>query len=215
LAAKLLTEFAVIVAGVLVALAADRWNQDRLDAQLEAVYLKRLIEDLTRDSLVAEWAVASVPGSMATRDSLLASVEGLHPLPADMVNAIDEAWNRPQLGEPPTWEELKASGRLSLLTDPETLSALSSYYAYRGRAITNMESAAIRGRSPFVDVIYQVGLVVIPAYPGAEEAFLAWPGMRQLLVGLGGYHSIVDYFSTGLISESGAALQRLRAQVEQ
>lgn len=39
---KLSTEFVVIVVGVLVALAADRWNQGRMDTAAEAEYIARL-----------------------------------------------------------------------------------------------------------------------------------------------------------------------------
>jgi hypothetical protein len=46
-------EFVVILLGVLVALAADRWNQSRLESLTEGLYLERLADDLRADSAIA------------------------------------------------------------------------------------------------------------------------------------------------------------------
>ena len=51
MARRLLLEFVVIVLGVLVALAADRWAQDRADRDLEAAYVQRLTNEIRGDSV--------------------------------------------------------------------------------------------------------------------------------------------------------------------
>lgn len=47
-------ELAVIVLGVLLALGADRWNQERTDRALAADYHTRLLEELVSDSIRLE-----------------------------------------------------------------------------------------------------------------------------------------------------------------
>ena len=209
LAARWLAEFTVIVVGVLVALAADRWNQARSDALLEAAYLDRLVFDIRGDSLRAAAAIDEIPSAYAARDSLIAAVEGRGALPVDMVEAIEHAWHTLAFTSPPTWEELKATGNLVLIRDPRARQALSDYYSRREGALRNLSSAELRGRYPFVDVIYQLGLVEIPPYPGAKEEFLAWPDMRRRLVGLGGHYDIMEFFALQLTEEAGTVLRAL------
>ena len=46
---RLAAEFTVIVLGVLVALAADRWRESQVSDELRVVYLENLLLDLAND----------------------------------------------------------------------------------------------------------------------------------------------------------------------
>lgn len=88
---KLSTEFIVIVAGVLVALAADRWNQGRIDVEAETEYIARLEAEIRRDGLRAEAFLAAGPSISDANRALMGLVEQSE-APADLVGAIVAAF---------------------------------------------------------------------------------------------------------------------------
>jgi hypothetical protein len=52
--AQVVIELALLIVGILVALAVDGWIQDRRDVRTEREYLERLQRDLDRDLAVLE-----------------------------------------------------------------------------------------------------------------------------------------------------------------
>ena len=90
---RLAGEFIVIVVGVLVALATDRWSQSLSAAEAERVYVERLMVDIRADSVEAEGFLTALPEAIAARDSLLSALEGEGPLPADLQAAVERASN--------------------------------------------------------------------------------------------------------------------------
>jgi hypothetical protein len=118
----LLLEMLVLVAGVLLALAADRWNQDRVDAIETARIVARLKSDTARN-------LAMFDESMPRMEGVLRDIKALHLAlqsgstaaadPAQIARAITN------IGVVPSYplvfaayDELVATGRLRQLADP-------------------------------------------------------------------------------------------------
>ena len=212
----------MIVAGVLIALAADRWNQGRLEASAEASYVERLELDIRDDSLRAELFLASGPAISAANAAmvdLLRTGEG----PADLVATIVTAFEELILPAPATWNDLQSTGALSLLRDPDTRLAVVSYYSARQEVALQVERTVRRGRDPFMDQLYPMGLFrpridrdgradcigETCFEPVPREVFASWPGMERLLAGLESGHGAQQVHARRLIAFSGVALSVL------
>jgi len=198
---RLVAEFIVVVLGVLLALAADRWNQGRADTVLEAAYMTRLIAEVRADSLQFEARLQQIPQNMAALDSLVGVLDG-SVTPANLLRTITRATPAFYLRPPSTWQELEATGSINILRDPGVREALSTYYGSqrvtRDRAFERVQD---RGREPLYDALYRLGLFqptlgedgkpLITVAEAAEKlvpdvaAFRNSPEMRDLLNGLG------------------------------
>lgn len=207
--ARLLGEFTVILVGVLAALAADRWNEARHEARTEDLYLERLASDLRRDSIEAASYLNDLPDARAARDSLLSAVEGSGTLPQDLRDAVFRAWLPALLPPVVTWTELNSSGSTVLISDIDERIAVAEYYAFRNEAETYLAAGERRGRDPFVDARYRIGVVETPPRDDAATSFLAWPGIREDLIGLGGHYWVMERYLTEVIGRASSTLQQL------
>jgi hypothetical protein len=134
-------EFLVVVLGVFVALAADRWQAASSARDMERAYLQRLrmeiAEDTTRLSLLITRA--------QQKQAALKELEG----------AMGAApWNAAALGQvirtsllsleqdfrTTTYEDLLSTGRWSLLRNPEMRDAIISYFEHIERYVPRIGS---------------------------------------------------------------------------
>jgi hypothetical protein len=130
-----LVELVVIVAGVMIALAADRWIAG-IDERAEArSYMSRLAEDLRKDTAaLADRARSSEERKQTALDMLLFAETG--DLPAGLEPELLlrhlalMATPGPGGADPvtETWEEMVSTGRVDLVEDVELRDALSYYY---------------------------------------------------------------------------------------
>ena len=124
-------ELVVIVVGVLIALAADRWMEDIREARDEGLYLNRIaadldltIEDIGRTlprierGLEAAQALSHAEASSLPTDSIVT----LH------IAAGQTGVGRSQIGSDVAFRELVSSGRLNLLGDVEVRTGISEFY---------------------------------------------------------------------------------------
>lgn len=134
---RISVEFLVIVAGVLVALAVDEWNDVRRARVQESVYLERLLDDLRMDTTTFS------PGSNggAERNAKIASLtallevaprsvleeEALRAVARDLAAATIGSW-----GSLPTmritYDELISTGSLGLIRDADVRRRIAVYY---------------------------------------------------------------------------------------
>lgn len=130
-----LAELIVIIAGVMIALAADRWIAG-IDEQAEArAYMSRLAEDLRKDTTaLAARAFSSDERNETALDMLLFAETGdlrvgLEPT-LFMRHLVLMATPAPAGPSPvtETWKEMAATGRIDLVSDVELRDALSFYY---------------------------------------------------------------------------------------
>lgn len=131
---KLGIEAVTIIVSILLAFAVEEWREERRDRDLEREYLTRLAEDL--DANVAE---ADIQGRAHARQ--VANARAVYPLvsrgdPTDLGNAIIVAasYNASPSAiaswVDDTFEELKSTGRLSLIRSTDIRQTLLAYYRF-------------------------------------------------------------------------------------
>lgn len=149
--ASYLSELVVIIVGVLVALAVDRWDGGRRDRALEAEYLQALVADLRSDSI--QFAQTYLP-ALAQKDSALALVAPVvrgAPFTGDTLAFLDAVGLGGRLGSTSifllarrtTFDELIATGNLGLIRSAELRAALVAFYAD-----VQVESSRLDARKP-------------------------------------------------------------------
>ncbi|MGI9626428.1 MAG: hypothetical protein ACR2QM_06300 [Longimicrobiales bacterium] len=195
-AARIAAEFSVIVVGVLVALAVDGWVQALDDSRLEREYLVRLEADLVLDS--ANIAAARIESGRA-HEGLMhfrSLWEARATLDADSI-VTTYLGARTVGGEPvaakSTFEELKATGNLRLLTSTSVREAVLDYHFFadeqRARLLTSRE----RGRERYWEAFWETGIMMGPgAQPTAEEMLgrlASVPDMESLVIRAMSYHA--------------------------
>lgn len=123
-----------MVAGVLIALSADRWVQALDDDARRRTQLGWIASDLQADSATLTAAIERERLRVAQTAYLLDTVAALEsPIPDDELARVvwvfsRVAWSTPANYSNSTWSEMVAAGELSLLGDPELRRDLSSYY---------------------------------------------------------------------------------------
>ncbi len=147
-------ELAVIVIGVLIALATDGWNDDRLERRTEATYLERLAADVRSDTATLAFVIRlseRKDAALQRVDRVLyqdqrASIDTLAFINDVVVGAVfASAWPFVTEG---TFEDLLATGNLALIRDTELRGQVSSYYLSAERT-----DERLRGRpSPYSDL---------------------------------------------------------------
>lgn len=125
-------EFVVIVVGVLMALWVDQLREARVNADLEVEYLESLVIDLDTDLAQFDSAEAWMRRSEAAAATVLALYEGSPPTEnvAELTAAVETAgWQFVPSIDRSTVDDLKSTGNLRLIRDPELRRAIASYYA--------------------------------------------------------------------------------------
>lgn len=133
---SVLRELVIIVAGVLIALAVDNWNDGRRDRALEAQYMTALASDLRSDSIALQETFLPL---LARKDSALTAIAPVvrgAPLKGDTLAFLDVAAlggllgtnNRITLARRATYDELIATGNLSLIRSQKLRTALVEHY---------------------------------------------------------------------------------------
>jgi len=128
---RLLGEFLVIVIGVLVALWVDQLREAQANAKLEVEYLQSLIVDLEADLTAFGETEAWMRRSEAAAATVLALYAGSPPTQNadDLVAAVETAgWQYVPSITRNTLDDLRSTGNLRLITDPDVRRAIAGYY---------------------------------------------------------------------------------------
>jgi hypothetical protein len=128
-------ELILITAGVLIALAANQWNNRRLERTEEHASLERLLADLETDAASIDAGLTI----LASKDLRLRRIQRVLTAPtlelqspadflADVAASSVYGWNqhRPRRT---TFDELVGSGRFDLIRNPDLRAQISDYYA--------------------------------------------------------------------------------------
>ena len=124
-------EFVVIVVGVLMALWVDQLREARVNAGLEIEYLESLLTDLEADLAQFDEAEAWMRRSEGNAAIVLALYEGSPPTDnlTDLVVAVETAgWQFVPSITRNTLDDLRSTGNLRLITDPNLRRAIAAYY---------------------------------------------------------------------------------------
>ena len=207
---RIAAELAVIIVGVLIALAADRWNQAREERVTEATYLGRFVAEIRDDSARASAYLDGRPSVIASLDSLVEFVDGGPPpgnLPSTTLAVASELTLNPAV----TWSEIQASRSLDAISDPVARAALTTYYGSRERQLLMWSRQDSRGRDPFFDAVYRIGVFDPDEAFGSAgsldlDAFRNSPGIRELLLAVGAGHYFQRQVANQLIRNANTAL---------
>jgi hypothetical protein len=129
----LLLEVMVVVLGVLLALAADRWNQDRLDAIETARIVVRLKSDTARNLAMFERELPAMESGLRDVESLYRALKAGTTANEDLaqieaaLTRIDVVPSYPLVFA--AYDELVATGRLRQLDDPALVDLLGNQRA--------------------------------------------------------------------------------------
>ena len=129
-----LGELVIIVAGVLIALAIDQWNSDRLERAEEQAAIAQLLEDLRLDISAFDFRLDRVTQkeeSLLRVRQDLASQETEDPANflQDVIFGADFGWNQGGATRA-TYNDLLGAGNLGIIRDPEVRFRISRYYEY-------------------------------------------------------------------------------------
>ncbi|HSL70715.1 MAG TPA: hypothetical protein VK864_10770 [Longimicrobiales bacterium] len=126
-------EIAIIVMGILIAIALDNCNDARNARRLESEYIARLTEDLRTDTMTfgfVDRALTRKVAALSHADSIInarAALGDTLTFLQDLINAANFSWNQPRV-RTTTFQELQSTGNLRLISDPEIRAMIVRYY---------------------------------------------------------------------------------------
>ncbi|MEJ2482120.1 MAG: hypothetical protein P8049_03130 [Gemmatimonadota bacterium] len=160
-------EIVVIVAGVLIALTIDSWWSAREDADRGRAYLVRIEEDLRADVGALETRLAYNAGVQRFLDAAEAHLVTGTMRDGSAWRTVVAYWHAsqiwPYVSTTRTYDEMRNSGDLGLIRDPDLRAALATYYSEsevsQGRWIFGLipeYRTQIRGLTPLTVQRYMI-----------------------------------------------------------
>ena len=153
----LLLELSVLIVGILLALAVDRWNQDRLDGIEAAQIIERLRSDTVRNLAMFEQTLPLMERDLSNVKALFRGLEagsiageGSTNIELAIAN-IDVVPSYPLVFA--GYDELVATGRLRQLDDPALVNMLANQRAEyeAAQAVVGYWRDGIQGASDALD----------------------------------------------------------------
>jgi hypothetical protein len=140
-------EFAVVVIGVVVGLAADGWRRDFDERRDEVSILQRLQADLIQDSVQLTFGRERLLEKLQPLGRL-AGLENVSEtsaaeIAADIAAASSYAWNVPSPNST-TFDELVSTGRLNVIRDASLRDGISRYYDAYADQISTIDARRTR-----------------------------------------------------------------------
>jgi len=153
----LLLELSVLIVGILLALAVDRWNQDRLDGIEAAQIIERLRSDTARNIAMFEQTLPLMERDLSNVKALFRALEAGSIAGEDSTNIelaiayIDVVPSYPLVFT--GYDELVATGRLRQLDDPALVDMLGNQRAEyeAAQAVVGYWRDGIQGASDSLD----------------------------------------------------------------
>ena len=126
-------EFVVVVAGVVVALQADNWNERRIERNRERMALERLLDESRETILYIGREFAWGETNLAAQREFLDVIFSAAPVPADTGNAQTGFFTLnmfPAMAPPrTTHDELASTGDIRLIRSVDVRRSIADYYA--------------------------------------------------------------------------------------
>lgn len=143
---RLLSEFVVIVVGVLVALAVDEWRDTRSDRALERQYLDRLQGDLAQTRIRLDTIRLQLAGAVRNADFVEPYLWGRTRLPGDTSTVVAALYRASRSLAPDlanslprtTFLELQSTGRIGLIRSIPIRTAVQEYYTEVNSTAVNL-----------------------------------------------------------------------------
>ncbi len=200
-------EFAIIVIGVLAALAVESWREDIADRELELEYLERLKNDFHEDAERITGAIGATTVQQRHIDIALTVLDDVdRGSEEDLLSvfmASRSIWSR-EIGA--TFQELFGTGRLRLVRNSELRIRLVDFYSWLSVAI--VAAPGLADRMPYREIVrgeIPPGLQLsIRSCGGAKARILALPDTNMV--------SACDFGANG--EEAAQILDRIRSNPE-
>ncbi len=127
-------ELLIVVIGVLIALAIDQWNDDRLERVEEVDAVARILANIQMDLQDFDFRLKAVGAKEESLLRVKTNLAGGVPNdPAaflrDIIGGADFGWNQ-GLARRSTYDNLLESGKLGIIADSSMRSQISDYYRY-------------------------------------------------------------------------------------
>ena len=131
-----LWELLIVVAGVLIAFAANDYWIERQERALEREYIERLLEDIKKDHTGAiDFLGTSSRRKLQALENVAPVSRGQAPFPEDLEEFFLEVAISGMSGISPaqwvtlnTWDDLNATGNFRLIQDPAIRDKLTNYH---------------------------------------------------------------------------------------
>lgn len=125
-------ELLIVIAGVLIALAIDQWNDDRLERLEELDAVARILVDVERDLRSADVVLKGIAEKekslLRVREALARDVQiESATFLTDIVGGANYGWNQ-RRARRSTYDNLIGSGKLGIISDQMIAYEISSYY---------------------------------------------------------------------------------------
>jgi len=131
---KLGAEGLIIILSILLAFAVEEWRDERSDRELEREYLTRVLDDLETNGARLQRQRRSDQTKVANARAVYALVNRGQMGGLSEKSAVLHSYFATPSGTPTwindTFEELKSTGRLSLIRSAEIRRELSAYYRF-------------------------------------------------------------------------------------
>ena len=149
-------ELLIIIIGVLVSLAIDQWNDDRVDRATERLAISRIRTDIQSDmedfELRSRILDIKEDSLLRVRRALeIGSANDAEALLIDIIDSANFGWNQ-GLAHRSTFDDLLGSGNLRIIQDPDIRLQIAEYY----RSSDDEHIRTEERETPYPDLTYRL-----------------------------------------------------------
>jgi len=161
-------ELLLVIAGILIALQIDNWNDERIEQIQIAEYARALVGDLGRDVVMAETIAAEIDLLITKIDALAdyvdgRSIEDMRNI--DLFYLMRRPYYRPYIWNRTTLEQVMSSGALRQMKNRDLAAKISAYQALTCHLDDDFEFDRAAGSKAFA----LAGQVVDMNYPDVDS----------------------------------------------
>lgn len=141
-------EIGIVIAGILIALQLDNWNQNRKAMAQADVWRAAIVEDLRSTQRNLEWRIAYYEQALAFAEASLPPLQHHEPLSAEqgwriVLGAFQAGQIMPFRVSGPTYREVQAAGALGSIGSRLAVTKVANFYE-----VTANDIEVISGGSP-------------------------------------------------------------------
>lgn len=166
-------EIFLVVFGILIALQVNNWNESRKTSALEIVYLKRLIHDLSQDTLYYNQRIIKAYKSIENNSK---AIKMAYEIQRDIKELGDLLilydYNNESLTiQNDTYLEMTSAGKLNIIQNEKLKIVITRLYRYSNQAAKQIDDFNNFTRMLLTDLNTSIAILKYYPYPAAKEVF--------------------------------------------